>query len=132
MRVRNVMVGALVLAAGAVASIGLGAGQAAAGAPFVQLDQGRVGMQLSHDETVSLADGPVPAVVSMFVPLSRMGAGLQPDTTIYRDETGGVHASLRQVMAEAADHPDGTVTIYLNLPGAKGGRVLDIYQRWNR
>lgn len=119
----------VVLAAGGM--VVLGAGPAAAGTPIVQPDQGRIGIQLSHEETAAIADGPIPAVVSMFVPLSRMGAGLHAETKIYKDEGGGVHASLRQVMAEAADHSDGTVLLYLNAPGTRGGRVLDVYQSWN-
>lgn len=120
----------LVAVSGVGVALAAGAGQAAAGAPFAQFDQGRIGVSLSHDETAAVADGPVPAVVSMFVPLSRMGAGLQPDTSIRKDENGGVHASLRQVVAEAADHPDGSVVMYFNAPGTHGGRVMDIYQNW--
>ncbi|MEU6585223.1 hypothetical protein [Nocardia sp. NPDC046763] len=112
------------------AGLAAGAGIAAAAVPEVQIDQGRVGVTLSHSETATLSDGPVPAVISMFVPLNRMGAGLRPDTAIYKDDKGGVHASLRQVIAEAADHPDGSVAIFLDLPGSRGGRVLDIYQNW--
>ncbi|MRH87124.1 hypothetical protein GFY24_06535 [Nocardia sp. SYP-A9097] len=120
----------LLVAMGISAGLIAGAGQASAGTPIAQPDQGRIGVALSHDETAALADGPIPAVVSMFVPLSRMGAGLKPDTTIYRDDSGGVHASLRQVVAEAADHPDGSVVVYFNAPGTRGERVLDIYQNW--
>ncbi|MFD7844685.1 hypothetical protein ACFV4K_17325 [Nocardia sp. NPDC059764] len=127
MRVVRFGVGIIAVAAGLAAAPGV----AQAGVPLVQIDQGRVGVALSHQETVAIADGPLPAVVSIFVPLSRMGAGLEPDTTIYKDDKGGVHASLRQVMMEAADHPDGTVTLFVNLPGTKGGRVLDVYQNWN-
>ncbi|MEU1207715.1 hypothetical protein [Nocardia sp. NPDC005825] len=127
MRVVRFGVGIIAVAAGLAAAPGV----AQAGVPLVQIDQGRVGVALSHQETVAIADGPLPAVVSMFVPMSRMGAGLEPDTTIYKDDKGGVHASLRQVMMEAADHPDGTVTLFVNLPGTKGGRVLDVYQNWN-
>lgn len=109
----------------------IGAGDAAAGIPIAQPDQGRIGIHLSHEETAAIAGGPMPAVVSMFVPLNRMGAGLHPETEIYRDDRGGVHASLRQVVMEASQHPDGTVVIYLNAPGTRGGRVLDIYQNWS-
>lgn len=126
MRVVLFGVGIAAVAAGAVAA----GGAAAAGVPVAQIDQGRVGVVLSHDETVAIADGPIPAVISMFVPLSRMGAGLQPDTTIYKDDKGGVHASLRQVIMEAGDHPDGSVVVFFNAPGSRGGRVLDIYQNW--
>lgn len=129
MRLARVGAG-LMVALGVGAGVLAGSGQAFAGAPIVQPDQGRVGMVLSHDETAALASGPVPAVVSMFVPLSRMGAGLHPDTNIYRDDSGGVHASLRQVVMEAADHPDGSIVVYFNTPGSRGGRVLDIYQNW--
>ncbi|WP_230330005.1 hypothetical protein [Nocardia aurantiaca] len=120
-------VGIMAVAAGAVA----GAGVAAAGVPVVQIDHGQVGVALSHEETAAMADGPAPAIISMFVPLSRMGARLQPDTAIYKDDRGGVHASLRQVIMEAAEHPDGNVVLFLNLPGSPGGRVLDVYQYWN-
>ncbi|MFE3261198.1 hypothetical protein ACFXPS_39780 [Nocardia sp. NPDC059091] len=126
MRVVRIGVGIVAVTAGLAA----GAGVSAAAEPVVQIDQGRVGVTLSHSETAALADGPVPAVISMVVPLNRMGAGLRPDTTIYKDDKGGVHASLRQVIAEAADHPDGSIAIFLDLPGSRGGRVLDIYQNW--
>ncbi|MEC3919582.1 hypothetical protein [Nocardia sp. CDC160] len=114
----------------AAVAVAAGSGVATAGVPVAQPDQGRVGVVLSHEETVAVADGPIPAVISMFVPLSRMGAGLQPNTTIYRDDKGGVHASLRQVIMEAGDHPDGNVAVFFNAPGTHGGRVLDVYQNW--
>ncbi|NNH75436.1 hypothetical protein HLB23_37260 [Nocardia uniformis] len=114
------------------AAMTIGAGTAGAGVPIAQLDQGRIGVHLSHEETAALASGPVPAVVSMFVPLNRMGAGLHPQTEIYRDDRGGVHASLRQVVVEAAQHPDGTIVMFLNAPGTRGGRVLDVYQNWTQ
>ncbi|MBL1075694.1 hypothetical protein JK358_14965 [Nocardia sp. 2] len=118
------------VAAGA-AAVCAAAGEAVAGAPIAQPDQGRVGMHLSPEETRAVASGPVPAIVTMFVPLNRMGAGLHPETEIYRDEKGGVHASLRQVVMEAAEHPGGSVIVYVNAPGTRGGRVLDIYQSWD-
>lgn len=113
----------------ALAATAVGAGSAAAADPIVQPD--RVGLHLNHAETAALGGGPVPALLSMVVPLNRIGAGLKGDTEIYRDENGGVHASLRQVIMEAASHPDGTVTVYVNAPGARNGRTLDIYQNWN-
>ncbi|MFD0000360.1 hypothetical protein [Nocardia sp. NPDC127526] len=120
----------LLAMAGAAFAVTAGAGDAAAGVPIPQFDQGRVGVHLSHEETAAIASGPIPALVSMVVPLSRMGAGLHPETQIYRDENGGVHASLRQVVMEAATHPDGSVVVFFNFPGTRGGRVLDVYQNW--
>ncbi|MGO4615188.1 hypothetical protein AB4305_10610 [Nocardia sp. 2YAB30] len=120
---------AFTAAVGATAA--LGAGSAAAAEPIEQVDQGRIGLHLNHEETIALADGPIPAVVTMIVPLNRIGAGLKNDTGIYRDGNGGVHASLRQVVSEASSHLDGTVTFYLNAPGTRNGRVLDIYQNWS-
>jgi hypothetical protein len=117
------------LAAVAALTTLLGAGSAAAAVPISQPD--RFGVRLSHEETAAIAGGPLPALVSMVVPLNRIGAGLKGDTEIYHDDSGGVHASLRQVMLEAASHPDGAVTLYLNAPGSRNGRVLDIYQQWN-
>ncbi|GAA5101181.1 hypothetical protein [Nocardia iowensis] len=111
------------------AAVAFGAGSAAAADPVVQPD--RIGLQLSHAETRVVADGPIPAVITMFVPLNRIGVGLKADTGIYKDENGGVHASLRQAIMEAANHPDGTITLYLNAPGTRNGRVLDMYQNWN-
>ncbi|MBF6420861.1 hypothetical protein IU436_20200 [Nocardia farcinica] len=128
---RYALVGSIALAVTA-AGAWLGAGTAAAADPLLDLDEGRIGVQLNHNETVALAGGPVPAVVSMVVPLNRMGAGLHPETRLWRDENGSVHASLRQVIAESARHPDGTVSIYLNAPGTRNGRVLDVYQNWTR
>ncbi|WP_433659814.1 hypothetical protein ACQPW1_45205 [Nocardia sp. CA-128927] len=111
------------------AAVVFGAGAAAAVEPVAQPD--RIGLQLSHDETKSIADGPIPAIVTMFVPLNRIGVGLKSDTGIFKDENGGVHASLRQAIMEAANHPDGTITLYVNAPGTRNGRVLDMYQNWN-
>ncbi|MBH0778344.1 hypothetical protein IT779_18850 [Nocardia sp. NEAU-351] len=98
--------------------------------PVADPAQGRVGLRLSHEETARIGGGPIPALITMVVPLSRIGAGLHSDTQIYRDDEGGVHASLRQVISEAATHPDGSITVYLNAPGTRDGRVLDIYQNW--
>ncbi|WP_328406621.1 hypothetical protein [Nocardia sp. NBC_00403] len=120
---------AAVLTACTTAAALLGAGTAAAAEPFGQPD--RVGLHLSHQETAAIADGPLPALVSMLVPPNRIGAGLKTDTKIYHDDSGNVHASLRQVMTEAASYPDGTITLYINAPGTHDGRVLDIYQQWN-
>lgn len=116
-----------IFAAAAAASC-LGAGNASAAVPIGQAD--RIGVTLSHEETAALSGGPIPALITKFVPLSRIGAGLKGDTKIHRDQQGGVHASLRQIIMEAADHPDGTVTLYLNAPGTRDGRVLDVYQNW--
>ncbi|WP_028477114.1 hypothetical protein [Nocardia sp. CNY236] len=120
-----------VLAGIAAVGTALGSGSAVA-EPGDRLGDGRIGIHLNHDATTTLAGGPIPAVITMIVPPDRIGAGLRSDSTIYRDEHGRVHASLRQVVLEAAEHPDGTVTVYLNAPGTHGGRVLDIYQHWNR
>ncbi|RMI30865.1 hypothetical protein [Nocardia stercoris] len=113
-----------------VCAILAGTGTASALEPVSQPDQGRIGVNLTHDETVALADGPIPALLSMVVSPSHLGAGLQPDTQLDRDPNGGVHASMRQVIMEPAAHPDGTVTIYLDAPGSHGPRILDIYEHW--
>jgi hypothetical protein len=125
---RFAVVSATIFAAIGVA-VTFGAGSAAAVDPIGQSD--RVGLHLDHAETAALGDGPLPALITMVVPLNRIGAGLKGDTEIYRDQNGGVHASLRQVITEAASHPDGTVVLYLNAPGTRNGRTLDIYQNWN-
>ncbi|MBB5914413.1 hypothetical protein BJY24_003280 [Nocardia transvalensis] len=127
---RTILLSTALLTAGIAAALG-GAGQAAAGVPVAQPDQGRIGVNLSHEETAALAAGPVPAMVTKVVPQSRMGAGLQADTDLYRDDRGSIHASLRQVIMEAAEHPDGSVAVFVNAPGTHGARVIDIYQRWN-
>ncbi|MGY0501818.1 hypothetical protein ACWZHB_25310 [Nocardia sp. FBN12] len=110
------------------AGVLLGAGSATAFAPQIQPD--RIGAQLSHEETVALGAGPIPAITAMFVPAQRIGAGLHADTELYRDADGGIRATLRQVVTEAAAHPDGTVSVFLNAPGTRGGRVVDVYQQW--
>jgi hypothetical protein len=123
---RSAVLSASILAAAALIC---GAGAASAAGPLLEPD--RVGVQLDHDETVRLGAGPIPALVTKMVPLDRIGAGLNSDTEIYRDERGGVHASLRQVIVEAAEHEDGTVAVYFNVPGTRNGRTIDIYQHWN-
>ncbi|MFF0489637.1 hypothetical protein ACWDSJ_29910 [Nocardia sp. NPDC003482] len=127
---RTILFSATLITIAAAATVG-GIGTAAAATPIAQPEEGRIGLNLSHEETAALADGPLPALVGMVVPPSRMGAGLRPDTQLYKDENGGIHASLRQVIMEAADHPDGSVTVYVNVTGAHGPRLVDIYQRWN-
>ncbi|MEV0340259.1 hypothetical protein AB0H49_14605 [Nocardia sp. NPDC050713] len=127
---RFALVSTATLAVFTTATAVFGAGTAAAAVPIADPAQGRVGVRLSHEETVALAAGPVPAVVTMFVPLDRMGAGLHKDTELHRDQHGGVHASLRQVIAETARHSDGTVTVYVNAPGTRNGRILDVFQSW--
>ncbi|MBC7300232.1 MAG: hypothetical protein H5T78_04700 [Nocardia sp.] len=111
------------------AGVLLGAGSATAFAPQIQPD--RIGVQLSHEQTVALGSGPIPAIAVMLVPAQRIGAGLHADTELYRDADGGIRATLRQVVMEAAAHPDGTVSVFLNAPGTRGGRVVDVYQQWN-
>ncbi|MFI9414947.1 hypothetical protein [Nocardia gamkensis] len=128
MRIAIVSVGVLAVVAGAAVTLGAGSADAQ---PFDQLDQARLAVPLDHTATTMLAGGPIPALITMVVPPNRIGAGLKDDSAIYRDDRGAVHATLRQVVLEAAGHPDGTVTVYLNAPGARNGRVLDIYQHWN-
>ncbi|MEV6323230.1 hypothetical protein AB0M45_18825 [Nocardia sp. NPDC051787] len=127
---RIAIVSAGLLTAVACATAALGAGSATA-EPLDQLDHSRIGIHLDHVATTTLAGGPIPAVVTMVIPPNRIGAGLKTDSAIYRDQHGRVYASLRQVLMEAAGHPDGTITVYLNAPGTRDGRVLDIYQHWS-
>ncbi|MBO0884295.1 MAG: hypothetical protein J2P17_29000 [Mycobacterium sp.] len=106
------------------------AGVAGAATPIVDPGQGRLGVRLDNAETRALGDGPLPALVAKVVPARSIGAGLQRDTQLWRDPRGGVHASLRQVIAEAGDR-GGTVSLMLNAPGTRGPRALDIFQHWN-
>ncbi|WP_216916917.1 hypothetical protein OG225_30740 [Nocardia sp. NBC_01377] len=129
---RITVIRTVTLAAVSAAAVCFGAATATAAVPLAQPDQGRIGVQLSHGETEALAGGPIPALVTMVVPLNRIGAGLHSDTQIYRDANGGVHASLRQVISETTNHPDGSITLYLNAPGTRDGRVFDIYQNWTQ
>ncbi|MGW6335170.1 hypothetical protein [Nocardia rhamnosiphila] len=108
---------------------GLGAGTAAAAEPVVDPDNARAGFRLNQPETAALAAGPIPALVDHVIPPSQIGAGLDSDTRLYRDENGGVHASLRQVILESADN-GGSVLVFFHAPGAPHGRVFDIYQQW--
>ncbi|MBO0854923.1 MAG: hypothetical protein J2P18_14315 [Nocardia sp.] len=122
------MVGAVLSTA--LAGLIAGAAQADAVTPIVQPDQGRGGIGLSHDETAAVADGPLPALLTEFVPSNRIGAGLRPDTQIYHDPQGRVHASMRDVVSEAAQHSDGSIAVLVNVPGSHGTRLIDVYQRW--
>ncbi|MFE3446512.1 hypothetical protein ACFXNW_26075 [Nocardia sp. NPDC059180] len=108
-----------------------GAGSASAADPIMDPEQSRAGVHLNNAETAALAGGPIPALVTMVVPANRIGAGLENDTKIYRDDNGAVYATLRQIVSEAASRPDGTVTILINAPGTRNGRILDVYQHWN-
>ncbi|WP_067861697.1 hypothetical protein [Nocardia shimofusensis] len=123
-------IGLASVATGALAALAICAGPATAAEPVLAIDQGRAGVHLNHDETVWLAGGPIPALVTMVIPPSSLGAGLHPDTALWRDGNGNIRASLRQVISESARHPDGTVSIFLNAPGTHNGRVIDVYQNW--
>lgn len=131
---RRIMLAAVGFAAGVTAALGAtataGAVSPTVNLPTVNVDDNRVGLDLTHDETAALAEGPLPALIGMVVPAGRVGAGLHQDTQLYRDDLGGVHASLREVLLESVEHPNGSVTVFLNLPGSRGPRLLDIYQRW--
>ncbi|NKY37749.1 hypothetical protein HGA13_32465 [Nocardia speluncae] len=126
---RGSALAAVSVACGVLAT-GFGAGTAAAAEPVVDPDNARAGLRLNQAETAALAGGPVPALVDQVVPASRIGAGLHGGTRLYRDEDGGVHASLRQVMLESVDN-DGSVIVFVHVPGAPHGRVFDIYQQWD-
>lgn len=128
--ISSVAVGFALAGTAVLATVAIGAGSAAAAEPVLDIGQSRAGVHLDHDETTWLAGGPIPALVSMVIPPWQMGAGLHPDTMLWRDENGNIRASLRQVISESARHPDGTVSIYLNAPGTHDGRVLDVYQNW--
>lgn len=119
----------LFIAAGAMTAY-FGSGDAAAAEPVLDVEHARAGVELNNAETAALAGGPVPALVGMAIPASKIGAGLHEQTKIQSDDSGGVHASLRQVMLEAAKQ-DGHVTVLLNAPGTRDGRMLDVYQHWN-
>ncbi|WP_245669443.1 hypothetical protein [Nocardia speluncae] len=127
--IRGSALAAVSVACGVLAT-GFGAGTAAAAEPVVDPDNARAGLRLNQAETAALAGGPVPALVDQVVPASRIGAGLHGGTRLYRDEDGGVHASLRQVMLESVDN-DGSVIVFVHVPGAPHGRVFDIYQQWD-
>lgn len=127
--IRGSALAAVSVACGVLAT-GFGAGTAAAAEPVVDPDNARAGLRLNQDETAALAGGPVPALVDQVVPASRIGAGLHGETRLYRDEDGGVHASLRQVMLESVDN-GGSVIVFVHVPGAPHGRVFDIYQQWD-
>lgn len=126
---RKIILAAAGFTAAAAAAL-CGTANANAVSPTVNVDDNRVGIDLTHDETAALAEGPLPALIGMVVPAGRVGAGLHQDTQLYRDDLGGVHASLREVLLESVEHPNGSVTVFLNLPGSHGPRLLDIYQRW--
>ncbi|WP_084493052.1 hypothetical protein [Nocardia flavorosea] len=127
--IRGSALAAVSVACGVLAT-GFGAGTAAAAEPVVDADNARAGLRLNQAETAALAGGPVPALVDQIVPASRIGAGLHSGTRLYRDENGGVHASLRQVMLESVDN-GGSVIVFVHAPGAPHGRVFDIYQQWD-
>ncbi|HLS76541.1 MAG TPA: hypothetical protein VK083_07115 [Nocardia sp.] len=120
----------LAVAAGALAVSVFAAPSASAVEPVLDIGDGRVGAHLNHEETVWLAGGPIPAMVTRIIPPGVIGAGMHPDTKLWRDDQGNIRASLRQVIAESAREPDGTVSIFLNAPGTHDGRLLDIYQNW--
>ncbi len=127
---RTFIVGAATLTTVAGAVL-IGAATASASVPVAEPDQGRIGLSLSHEETAALAEGPVPALISKVIPMNEMGAGLSPGSRLYRDAHGGVHASLRDLLLESAEHPGGNVVVFLDAPGTHGPRVLDIYEHWS-
>lgn len=121
----NVRTIALAVATTAAAAAVIGAGTAAAAVPIAAPDEGLYGVQLSPGETQALANGPVPALIGQAVPKGNLSVGVEPDSNLDQDE-GFVYASLREVIGEAANRPDGKVDLLI-APGPE----LVVFQDWS-
>ncbi|MFI7000071.1 hypothetical protein [Nocardia sp. NPDC050175] len=125
MNVRTIVLAATTAATGAVAATVIGAGTASAAVPIAAPDEGLYGVQLSPGETQALANGPIPALINQTVPKSNISVGVESDSNLDQDE-GFVYASLREVIGEAANRPNGKVDLLL-APGPE----LVIFQDWS-
>ncbi|WP_067828943.1 hypothetical protein [Nocardia inohanensis] len=114
MRVRTFIVTSAlagVTIAGAVA-----AGTASAATPFVIPQAGAAGLELSPAETGALANSPIPALADRYAPNGLVTVVVQPDSALPQDDYS-VYAGLRDIVAEAANHPGGTVDLIVDSEG---------------
>ncbi|MFI1913599.1 hypothetical protein [Nocardia sp. NPDC020380] len=101
----------------------LAAGTASAATPIAIPQFGAYGLELSHGETQSLANSPLPALVDRFVPHSAVTVGIQPDSALPQDNSN-VYAGLNDIVGEAASRPGGQVDVLLDTQG------LIVFQQW--
>ncbi|WP_405167312.1 hypothetical protein OG203_20890 [Nocardia sp. NBC_01499] len=110
MRIRTVVAGAV--AAFGIAALGAAtAGQAAAVTPEFRPEIGLYGaLDLNHSETVALSKSPIPAVLDG---LWQSNGLIDADpTSWYLDEDGShLYGNISDIVAEAADSPNGMVAI---------------------
>ncbi|AYF74117.1 hypothetical protein D7D52_09845 [Nocardia yunnanensis] len=99
------------------------AGNASAATPFVIPQIGAAGVELSHQETQSLASGPLPGLVDHFAPTGAVTVALQPDSALPQDEDY-IYADMPSIVGEAASRPDGSVDLVVAPEG------LAVVQVW--
>jgi hypothetical protein len=106
----------IAIAAAAATAAGLaGAGPAAAADPIVNPKTGGYGVELSHGETETLANGPIPALIDNALPGNALSVAIRPDSQL-RVSGNRVYTDLPGVTREAADHPDGRIGLLID-PG---------------
>lgn len=125
MNIRTIALAVTTAAAGAAAAAVIGAGTASAAVPIAVPGEGIYGVELSPGETQALANGPVPALLGQTIPKGNISVGVEPDSNLDQDE-GFVYASLREVIGEAANRPNGKVDLFL-APGPE----LVVFQDWS-
>ncbi|MCM6779035.1 hypothetical protein NDR87_36740 [Nocardia sp. CDC159] len=105
------------IAAGLAAiAVSSGAGQAAALTLEVDPQLGVYGVDLNHSETVALHNSPVPTMLDG-VWRDHGTAFLVPMSAIYAEDDEIYVGDLSEVVAEAAESPDGMVGLGIIYPG---------------
>ncbi|MBF6331552.1 hypothetical protein [Nocardia transvalensis] len=124
MRVRTLLITAATAVSGAAVALALGAGTAEAATPIAYPQVGALGVELNHGETQALADGPVPALIDHYIPGRNVSVGMRPDSQLPQRDNQ-IFASMRDIVGEAADKPDGNVDLIL-----ARGPLLVVIQNW--
>ncbi|UFS93410.1 hypothetical protein [Nocardia huaxiensis] len=123
--IRSVVAGCFV---GAAFTSIFGAGSASAVqlyGPHEPGDGPYVGLTLTHDETVAVANSPIPAILDGVIPNSELRYALNPGSTVPVQDSR-TDASVSDVVTEAARHPDGIVSLVFTDP------AYYRYQLWIR
>ncbi|MBF6333711.1 hypothetical protein [Nocardia transvalensis] len=119
------------VAIGAMAAL-LGAGSASAAEFEVDPAEGYAGVYLSHDDTVLLANTPVPDWLDQIATPDNTYVVSAPYTRYQRiegpDDEGWIVATPADLWREAATQPDGSVSVYWLDPARYEGYSFEVRQ----
>ncbi|MFE3188822.1 hypothetical protein ACFXHA_07405 [Nocardia sp. NPDC059240] len=125
MRIRTAVATVGIALAGAAAAATMSAGSAAAFTPYVDPGTGIVvAVDLNHDETVALANSPIPAMITQ---INQANNRIAPDPYFSQlpKLDGTVYATLASTVGEAAATPGGRVGLAVVDPAVfRGGNFL--------